>query len=95
MHPDRDAVVELRFDPAALLGDEHPRGLLVLQLESRAAVEDAMAGDRLVLLGWGVLLVGIDSDFGRSYAKSQIQACNSLPTAVTLLASVKKAELYS
>ena len=34
-------------------------------------------------------VMGIDSDFGRAYAKSQIQAGNSLPTAGTLLVSVK------
>jgi carbamoyl-phosphate synthase large subunit len=35
-------------------------------------------------------VMGIDSDFGRAYAKAQIQAGNSLPTSGTLLVSVKK-----
>jgi carbamoyl-phosphate synthase large subunit len=35
-------------------------------------------------------VMGIDSDFGRAYAKSQIQAGNSLPTRGTLLVSVRK-----
>jgi carbamoyl-phosphate synthase large subunit len=34
-------------------------------------------------------VMGIDSDFGRAYAKSQIQAGNSLPTAGTVLVSVR------
>jgi carbamoyl-phosphate synthase large subunit len=34
-------------------------------------------------------VMGIDSDFGRAYAKSQIQAGNSLPTSGTVLVSVK------
>ncbi len=34
-------------------------------------------------------VMGIDSDFGRAYAKAQIQAGNSLPTAGTVLVSVK------
>jgi carbamoyl-phosphate synthase large subunit len=33
--------------------------------------------------------MGIDSDFGRAYAKSQIQAGNSLPTRGTVLVSVR------
>jgi carbamoyl-phosphate synthase large subunit len=35
-------------------------------------------------------VMGIDSDFGRAYAKAQIQAGNSLPTAGTVLVSVRK-----
>jgi carbamoyl-phosphate synthase large subunit len=35
-------------------------------------------------------VMGIDSDFGRAYAKSQIQAGNSLPIEGTLLVSVKR-----
>ncbi|MGH0031354.1 MAG: carbamoyl-phosphate synthase large subunit, partial [Myxococcota bacterium] len=35
-------------------------------------------------------VMGIDSDFGRAYAKAQIQAGNSLPTSGTVLVSVKK-----
>jgi carbamoyl-phosphate synthase large subunit len=34
-------------------------------------------------------VMGIDSDFGRAYAKSQIEAGNSLPVRGTLLVSVK------
>ncbi len=34
-------------------------------------------------------VMGIDSDFGRAYAKSQIQAGNSLPTSGTVLVSMK------
>jgi carbamoyl-phosphate synthase large subunit len=34
-------------------------------------------------------VMGIDSDFGRAYAKAQIQAGNSLPTSGTVLVSVK------
>jgi carbamoyl-phosphate synthase large subunit len=34
-------------------------------------------------------VMGIDSDFGRAYAKSQIQAGNSLPTGGTVLVSVR------
>ena len=34
-------------------------------------------------------VMGIDSDFGRAYAKAQIQAGNSLPTGGTVLVSVK------
>jgi carbamoyl-phosphate synthase large subunit len=37
-------------------------------------------------------VMGIDSDFGRAYAKSQIQAGNSLPTAGTVLVSVRAEE---
>jgi carbamoyl-phosphate synthase large subunit len=37
-------------------------------------------------------VMGIDSDFGRAYAKSQIQAGNSLPTSGTVLVSVKDAD---
>ena len=37
-------------------------------------------------------VMGIDSDFGRAYAKSQIQAGNSLPTRGTILVSVKEAD---
>jgi carbamoyl-phosphate synthase large subunit len=37
-------------------------------------------------------VMGIDSDFGRSYAKAQIQAGNSLPVAGRVLVSVKKAD---
>jgi carbamoyl-phosphate synthase large subunit len=33
--------------------------------------------------------MGIDSDFGRAYAKAQIQAGNSLPISGTVLVSVK------
>jgi carbamoyl-phosphate synthase large subunit len=35
-------------------------------------------------------VMGIDSDFGRAYAKAQIQAGNSLPTGGTVLVSVRK-----
>ncbi|MEE8507967.1 MAG: carbamoyl-phosphate synthase large subunit, partial [Myxococcota bacterium] len=35
-------------------------------------------------------VMGIDSDIGRAYAKSQIEAGNSLPTRGTLLVSVKR-----
>jgi len=35
-------------------------------------------------------VMGIDSDFGRAYAKAQIQAGNSLPLEGTLLVSVKE-----
>jgi carbamoyl-phosphate synthase large subunit len=35
-------------------------------------------------------VMGIDSDFGRSYAKAQIQAGNSLPVHGTVLVSVKR-----
>jgi carbamoyl-phosphate synthase large subunit len=35
-------------------------------------------------------VMGIDSDFGRAYAKAQIQAGNSLPTSGTVLVSVKR-----
>jgi carbamoyl-phosphate synthase large subunit len=34
-------------------------------------------------------VMGIDSDFGRAYAKSQIQAGNSLPTSGTVLVSIR------
>ena len=34
-------------------------------------------------------VLGIDSDFGRAYAKAQIEAGNSLPSAGTVLVSVK------
>jgi carbamoyl-phosphate synthase large subunit len=34
-------------------------------------------------------VMGIDSDFGRAYAKAQIEAGNSLPSAGTVLVSVK------
>jgi carbamoyl-phosphate synthase large subunit len=34
-------------------------------------------------------VMGIDSDFGRAYAKAQIQAGNSLPTRGTVLVSVR------
>ncbi|NQZ97773.1 MAG: carbamoyl-phosphate synthase large subunit [Myxococcales bacterium] len=34
-------------------------------------------------------VMGIDSDFGRAYAKAQIQAGNSLPSSGTVLVSVK------
>jgi carbamoyl-phosphate synthase large subunit len=34
-------------------------------------------------------VMGIDSDFGRAYAKAQIQAGNSLPTSGSVLVSVK------
>ncbi len=37
-------------------------------------------------------VMGIDSAFGRAYAKAQIQAGNSLPTAGTVLVSVKRAD---
>jgi carbamoyl-phosphate synthase large subunit len=37
-------------------------------------------------------VMGIDSDFGRAYAKSQIQAGNSLPTSGTVLVSVRAEE---
>jgi carbamoyl-phosphate synthase large subunit len=35
-------------------------------------------------------VMGIDSEFGRAYAKAQIQAGNSLPTGGTVLVSVKR-----
>lgn len=35
-------------------------------------------------------VMGIDSDFGRAYAKSQIQAGNSLPMQGTVLVSVRE-----
>jgi carbamoyl-phosphate synthase large subunit len=35
-------------------------------------------------------VMGIDSDFGRAYAKAQIQAGNSLPMGGTILVSVKR-----
>jgi carbamoyl-phosphate synthase large subunit len=35
-------------------------------------------------------VMGIDSEFGRAYAKAQIQAGNSLPTGGTVLVSVRK-----
>jgi carbamoyl-phosphate synthase large subunit len=37
-------------------------------------------------------VMGIDSDFGRAYAKSQIQAGNSLPESGTVLVSVRAEE---
>jgi len=37
-------------------------------------------------------VMGIDSDFGRAYAKAQIQAGNSLPTEGTVLVSVREEE---
>jgi carbamoyl-phosphate synthase large subunit len=37
-------------------------------------------------------VMGIDSDFGRAFAKSQIEAGNSLPTSGTVLVSVKDAD---
>ena len=37
-------------------------------------------------------VMGIDSDFGRAYAKSQIQAGNSLPVSGRVLVSVNKAD---
>jgi len=37
-------------------------------------------------------VMGIDSDFGRAYAKAQIQAGNSLPTSGTVLVSVRSEE---
>ncbi len=37
-------------------------------------------------------VMGIDSDFGRAYAKSQIEAGNPLPTRGTVLISVKEAD---
>jgi len=37
-------------------------------------------------------VMGIDSDFGRAYAKAQIQAGNSLPTSGTMLVSMRKRE---
>jgi carbamoyl-phosphate synthase large subunit len=37
-------------------------------------------------------VMGIDSDFGRAYAKAQIQAGNSLPTEGCVLVSVRKDE---
>jgi carbamoyl-phosphate synthase large subunit len=37
-------------------------------------------------------VMGIDSDFGRAFAKAQIEAGNSLPTAGTLLVSVREEE---
>ena len=37
-------------------------------------------------------VMGIDSDFGRAFAKAQIQAGNSLPEAGTLLVSVRSEE---
>jgi carbamoyl-phosphate synthase large subunit len=35
-------------------------------------------------------VMGIDSDFGRAYAKAQIEAGNSLPTSGTVLVSVRR-----
>jgi len=35
-------------------------------------------------------VMGIDSDFGRAYAKAQIEAGNSLPTSGTVLVSVRE-----
>jgi carbamoyl-phosphate synthase large subunit len=35
-------------------------------------------------------VMGIDSDFGRAYAKAQIEAGNSLPTGGTVLVSVRR-----
>jgi carbamoyl-phosphate synthase large subunit len=37
-------------------------------------------------------VMGIDSDFGRAYAKAQIQAGNSLPTRGRVLVSVRRAD---
>jgi len=37
-------------------------------------------------------VMGIDSDFGRAYAKAQIQAGNSLPERGTVLVSIRKEE---
>jgi carbamoyl-phosphate synthase large subunit len=37
-------------------------------------------------------VMGIDSDFGRAYAKAQIEAGNSLPTGGTVLVSVRAAD---
>ncbi len=37
-------------------------------------------------------VMGIDSDFGRAYAKSQIEAGNSLPVAGSVLVSVKEGD---
>ncbi|MBM4384679.1 MAG: carbamoyl-phosphate synthase large subunit [Deltaproteobacteria bacterium] len=37
-------------------------------------------------------VMGIDSDFGRAYAKAQIEANNPIPTAGTLLVSVRSAD---
>jgi carbamoyl-phosphate synthase large subunit len=37
-------------------------------------------------------VMGIDSDFGRAYAKAQIEAGNSLPISGTVLVSVRSAE---
>ncbi len=37
-------------------------------------------------------VMGIDSDFGRAYAKSQIQAGNSLPVRGTVLVSVRMSD---
>jgi carbamoyl-phosphate synthase large subunit len=37
-------------------------------------------------------VMGIDSDFGRAYAKAQIQAGNSLPTSGTVLVSIRERE---
>ena len=37
-------------------------------------------------------VMGIDSDFGRAYAKAQIEAGNSLPTSGTVLVSVRLAD---
>jgi len=37
-------------------------------------------------------VMGIDSDFGRAYAKSQIQAGNALPTSGTVLVSLRASE---
>jgi carbamoyl-phosphate synthase large subunit len=37
-------------------------------------------------------VMGIDSDFGRAYAKAQIQAGNSLPTSGTVLVSMRSDE---
>jgi carbamoyl-phosphate synthase large subunit len=37
-------------------------------------------------------VMGIDSDFGRAYAKAQIEAGNPIPTGGTLLVSVRRAD---
>jgi carbamoyl-phosphate synthase large subunit len=37
-------------------------------------------------------VMGIDSDFGRAYAKAQIEANNPIPTSGTLLVSVRRAD---
>ena len=37
-------------------------------------------------------VMGIDSDFGRAYAKAQIEAGNPIPTSGTLLVSVRKSD---